>query len=218
MISLLLYQFFQTHLTSAYVLEVLNGFKSASLGLISSVALTIIGFVLYGSNQPEWDFFSLHWIAIGSLFYYDRFFVKMEAPSVCNYFYQRSCRICIWSVTAVRMINVPNAITHIRLFPFHLYLLYLMLSNSSFFISILPLFGSIIKRWFCVFKKSDRRFAYWCWQNIIRNCKHSPLSKRSLPEIWKRRTRNPGLGSSQTDNVSVDDLLGVSKQKRHFGQ
>lgn len=95
MISLLLYQFFQTHLTSAYVLEVLNGFKSASLGLISSVALTIIGFVLYGSNQPEWDFFSLHWMAIGSLFYYDRFFLKMEAPSVCNYFYQWSCRICI---------------------------------------------------------------------------------------------------------------------------
>lgn len=63
-ISLLLYQFFQTHLTSAYVLEVLNGFKSASLGLISSAALTIIGFVLYGSNQPELDFFSLHWMAL----------------------------------------------------------------------------------------------------------------------------------------------------------
>ncbi len=33
-ISLTLYKFFQSHLKSAYVMEALNGLKSASLGLI----------------------------------------------------------------------------------------------------------------------------------------------------------------------------------------
>lgn len=41
-ISLVLYKFFQTHQSSVYVLEVLNGLKSASLGLIISAAFTIL--------------------------------------------------------------------------------------------------------------------------------------------------------------------------------
>ena len=62
-ISLILYNFFQTHQKSAYVLEVLNGLKSASLGLIISAASTIILLALYGS-QSKIDFFSLNWIAL----------------------------------------------------------------------------------------------------------------------------------------------------------
>ena len=61
--SLALYKFFQTHQKSAYVLEVLNGLKSASLGLIISAASTIILLALYGS-QSKIDFFSLNWIAL----------------------------------------------------------------------------------------------------------------------------------------------------------
>ena len=41
---------------SAYALEVLNGLKSASLGLIISAASTIILLALYGSSKPEIDF------------------------------------------------------------------------------------------------------------------------------------------------------------------
>lgn len=52
-ISLFLYKFFQTHQNSTYVLEVLNGLKSASLGLIISAAFTIILMALYGSNTLE---------------------------------------------------------------------------------------------------------------------------------------------------------------------
>lgn len=63
-ISLTLYNFFQTHQESAYVLEVLNGLKSASLGLIISAALTIILLALYGSSKSEIDFLSLNWIAL----------------------------------------------------------------------------------------------------------------------------------------------------------
>ena len=47
-ISLGLYRFFQACQTSAFVLDVLNGLKSASLGLILSAAFTIIGLALYG--------------------------------------------------------------------------------------------------------------------------------------------------------------------------
>ena len=46
-ISLVLYKFFQTHQKSVYVLEVLNGLKSASLGLIISASSTIILLALY---------------------------------------------------------------------------------------------------------------------------------------------------------------------------
>lgn len=63
-ISLSLYKFFQTHQKSAYVLEVLNGLKSASLGLIISAAATIILSALYDSNKSEIDFLSLNWIAL----------------------------------------------------------------------------------------------------------------------------------------------------------
>lgn len=58
-ISLALYRFFQTHQKSDYVLEVLNGLKSASLGLIISAAVTIILLALYGNNKPGLDFFRL---------------------------------------------------------------------------------------------------------------------------------------------------------------
>jgi len=63
-ISITLYRFFQTHQTSAYVMEVLNGLKSASLGLIISAAFTMILLALYGGNQSEINFLSLNWIAL----------------------------------------------------------------------------------------------------------------------------------------------------------
>jgi len=63
-ISITLYGFFQTHQKSAYVMEVLNGLKSASLGLIISAAFTIILLALYGSSKSEIDFRSLNWIAL----------------------------------------------------------------------------------------------------------------------------------------------------------
>lgn len=63
-ISLTLYSFFQTHQKSTYVMEVLNGLKSASLGLIISAASTIILLALYGSSNSEIDFLSLNWIAL----------------------------------------------------------------------------------------------------------------------------------------------------------
>lgn len=63
-VSMALYKFFQTHQKSAYALEVLNGLKSASLGLIISAASTIILLALYGSSKSEIDFLSLNWIAL----------------------------------------------------------------------------------------------------------------------------------------------------------
>ena len=63
-ISLTLYRFFQTHQKSAYVLEVLNGLKSASLGLIISAAFTIILLALYGSGKPESGFSTLNRTAL----------------------------------------------------------------------------------------------------------------------------------------------------------
>ena len=63
-ISITLYSFFQTHQKSAYVMEVLNGLKSASLGLIISAAFTIILLALYGSSKSDIDFLSLNWIAL----------------------------------------------------------------------------------------------------------------------------------------------------------
>ena len=63
-ISLILYRFFQTHQESVYVLEVLNGLKAASLGLIISAAATIILLALYGSSKAEMAFLSLNWTAL----------------------------------------------------------------------------------------------------------------------------------------------------------
>ena len=63
-LSLILYRFFQTHQKSAYVLEVLNGLKSASLGLILSAAFTMILLALYGSNKPELSLSALNWTAL----------------------------------------------------------------------------------------------------------------------------------------------------------
>ena len=54
-ISLVLYKFFQTHQSSVYVLEVLNGLKSASLGLIISAAFTILLLALYGADSQGLD-------------------------------------------------------------------------------------------------------------------------------------------------------------------
>ena len=56
--------FFQSHRQSDYVTEVLNGMKSASLGLIISAAFTIIRLALYGSGKPGPDFLSLNWTAL----------------------------------------------------------------------------------------------------------------------------------------------------------
>lgn len=63
-IALAVYQFFQTHQTSAYVLEVLNGLKSASSGLILSAAVLMIRLVLYGSTESELDVSAVNWIAL----------------------------------------------------------------------------------------------------------------------------------------------------------
>lgn len=63
-ISLSLYIFFQTHQKSVYVLEVLNGLKSASLGLIISAAFTILLLTLYGGNQSEINLLSLNRTAL----------------------------------------------------------------------------------------------------------------------------------------------------------
>lgn len=63
-ISLALYKFFQMHQNSEYIFEVLNGLKSASLGLIISAASTIILLALYGSSEIQVDFFSPNWIAL----------------------------------------------------------------------------------------------------------------------------------------------------------
>lgn len=57
-ISLALHKFFQIHQKSEYVFEVLNGLKSASLGLILSAAATIILLALYGSSTFPENFLS----------------------------------------------------------------------------------------------------------------------------------------------------------------
>lgn len=64
MISLALYQFFQVHRKSDYVLEILNGLKSASSGFIISAAFTILLSALYGNNSPKTDFISPDRIAL----------------------------------------------------------------------------------------------------------------------------------------------------------
>ena len=67
-ISLVLYKFFQKHKKSSYVLEVLNGLKSASLGLIISAAFTMILLALYGDQNPKADFLMPDWPALAMIF------------------------------------------------------------------------------------------------------------------------------------------------------
>lgn len=52
-ISLFLYCFFQKHQNSAYIFEILNGLKSASLGLIISAAATIIMLAFWGTSSLD---------------------------------------------------------------------------------------------------------------------------------------------------------------------
>ncbi|KPI56276.1 chromate transporter [Clostridioides difficile] len=65
-ISLFLYNFFQKHQNSTYIFEVLNGLKSASLGLIISAAATIIILALFGTNTLDINsiFNKLNWVAL----------------------------------------------------------------------------------------------------------------------------------------------------------
>ncbi|MDE7006635.1 MAG: chromate transporter [Lachnospiraceae bacterium] len=63
-ISLSLYKFFRTHRQSAYVLEVLSGLKSASLGLIISAALTMLLLALYGDTAPGPNFLAVNRAAL----------------------------------------------------------------------------------------------------------------------------------------------------------
>lgn len=65
-ISLFLYDFFQRHQNSTYIFEILNGLKSASLGLIISAAATIIILALFGTSTMCFNsiFKTLNWIAL----------------------------------------------------------------------------------------------------------------------------------------------------------
>ncbi len=65
-ISLFLYGFFQRHQNSTYIFEVLNGLKSASLGLIISAAATILLLAFFGTSSIKWHAMlaQLDWIAL----------------------------------------------------------------------------------------------------------------------------------------------------------
>lgn len=65
-ISLSLYCFFQRHQNSTYVFELLNGLKSASLGLIISAAATIIFLALWGTSTLSITavFTMMNWISL----------------------------------------------------------------------------------------------------------------------------------------------------------
>lgn len=65
-ISLFLHCFFQKHKSSIYIFEILNGLKSASLGLIISAAATIILLALFGTSTPQFNamFSMLNWTAL----------------------------------------------------------------------------------------------------------------------------------------------------------
>lgn len=65
-ISLFLYCFFRKNNQSSYVFEVLNGLKSASLGLILSAAVTMMSLAFLGTGTVESAalFASIHWKAI----------------------------------------------------------------------------------------------------------------------------------------------------------
>lgn len=60
-ISVVLYYVFQKHKGSTYVLEVLNGLKAASLGLIISAAATILLLTLAGTTTMS-EVTSIDWI------------------------------------------------------------------------------------------------------------------------------------------------------------
>lgn len=62
-ISMLLYSFFRKHQNSAYIFEILNGLKSASLGLIISAAAALVLLAFFGTSTfhfnlifsaPDW--------------------------------------------------------------------------------------------------------------------------------------------------------------------
>lgn len=61
-ISLFLYRFFQKHSGSGYILEVLNGLKASSLGLIISAAAAILLLAFTGNTTIGKDM-SFDWIA-----------------------------------------------------------------------------------------------------------------------------------------------------------
>lgn len=65
-ISLFLYRFFQKHQSSTYIFEILNGLKSASLGLIISAAATILLLAFFGTStlRPEEMLSMLNWAAV----------------------------------------------------------------------------------------------------------------------------------------------------------
>lgn len=65
-ISLMIYHFFLKHRSSAYIFEILNGLKSASLGLIISAAAAIILIALYGTSSVELNsaYAALDWTAL----------------------------------------------------------------------------------------------------------------------------------------------------------
>lgn len=65
-ISLFLYRFFQKHQSSTYIFEILNGLKSASLGLIISAAATILLLAFFGTStlRPENMLSMLNWAAV----------------------------------------------------------------------------------------------------------------------------------------------------------
>lgn len=62
-ISIVLYRFFQSHRQSTYALEVLNGLKASSCGLILSAAVTILLLAFTGTSA--WAAVStVDWIAV----------------------------------------------------------------------------------------------------------------------------------------------------------
>ncbi|MGG7178458.1 chromate transporter [Clostridium paraputrificum] len=62
-ISVILYKFFQKHKESTYVFEVLNGLKSASLGLIISASATILLLTFTGASEISMDV-NIEWVAV----------------------------------------------------------------------------------------------------------------------------------------------------------
>lgn len=62
-ISVLLYRFFKKHSQSIYILEVLKGLKSSSLGLIISAAVTISLLTFAGTDNISSDM-SFDWFAV----------------------------------------------------------------------------------------------------------------------------------------------------------
>lgn len=63
-ISLTLYRLFQRYQKSAYVFEILNGLKAASLGLIISAAATILLLAFFNTSTPNLHS-ALDWFSLG---------------------------------------------------------------------------------------------------------------------------------------------------------